>query len=56
MTLTLVAGHDIFSRSAAVATSLTAIISANSFQVIKGWRDELKDTYSSKGYLVFSLE
>lgn len=53
--LTLTAGDDVTIRTAAVAKRLSATWPANKFEVLKGWRDELKDVYSSKGKLVFLL-
>ncbi len=55
-TLTFKAGNDVSTRTAAMAETLSTIRSSNKFEVLKGWRDELKDVYGAGGELVFSLE
>ncbi|CZR61947.1 related to thiamin pyrophosphokinase-related protein [Phialocephala subalpina] len=55
-TLTLTADDDVATRTSALAKKLSVIRAANKFEVLKGWRDELKDVYGSKGELIFSVE
>ncbi|PVH77124.1 thiamine pyrophosphokinase [Cadophora sp. DSE1049] len=55
-TLTLVAGSDVLSRSAAVAESLASIRSAKKFEVLTGWRDESKDVFGPDGEVIFTIE
>ncbi|KAI8944760.1 thiamine pyrophosphokinase-related protein-like protein [Xylaria longipes] len=55
-TLTLTAGPDASSRSAAIATTLAALRERGTFAVLSNWRDELKPAYGASGNLLFSVE
>ncbi|KAI0453569.1 thiamine pyrophosphokinase-related protein-like protein [Xylaria acuta] len=55
-TLTLTAGPDTSSRSAAVETTLASLRQRGIFAVLSNWRDELKPAYGVSGTLLFSIE
>lgn len=55
-TLTLTAGSDAASRSAAVETTLLALRETGHFEVLKKWRGELYAVYGRDKEVLFSVE
>lgn len=55
-TLTLTAGNDRATRSAAVAATTAAMRATGHFEVLNGWRDELYPVYGEDGQIVFEIE
>lgn len=54
--LTLIAGSDAASRSAAVETTLSALRETGHFEVLKKWRGELYAVYGRDKELLFNVE
>lgn len=55
-TLTLVAGADRATRSAAVNATALAMRHTGHFEVLNGWRDEIYPVYGEDGGVVFEIE
>ena len=55
-TLTLTAGNDRQSRSAAVAATAAAMRATGHFQVLSKWRDELYPVFGEDGSVLFDIE
>ena len=55
-TLTLTAGRDRASRSAAVAATTSAMRATGHFEILKGWRNELYPVYGEDGHVAFDIE
>ncbi|KAI0437196.1 thiamine pyrophosphokinase-related protein-like protein [Xylaria telfairii] len=55
-TLTLTAGSDASTRSAAVAATIAALRERGIFAVLSNWRNELKPAYGVLGTMLFSIE
>ncbi|KAF2838878.1 thiamine pyrophosphokinase-related protein-like protein [Patellaria atrata CBS 101060] len=54
--LTLTAGHDVETRSAAVAATTAAMRQVGHFKVLQGWRDELYPVFGKGGKHLFDVE